>query len=113
MNRSNINKRRGNRVNRSHTKVKSYSDRPRLVVYRSLNAIYVQVVDDEKHKVICGTSSLKLGRGVEGATQTGKAIAELALKNKLKKVVFDRNGYKYHGRVKALAEAARKGGLSF
>lgn len=113
MNRSLINKRRGNRSNRSHTKVRAYGSRPRLVVFRSLNAIYAQVVDDEQHKVVCGTSSLKLGGGMEGATKTGEAIAKIALEKKIKEVVFDRNGYKYHGKVKALAEAAREAGLSF
>lgn len=113
MNRSIINTRKANRSNRSHKKVRAYGSRPRLVIFRSLNAIYAQVVDDQAHKVVCGTSSLKLGKGMDGATATGKAIAELALKKKIKEVAFDRNGYKYHGRVKALAEAAREGGLSF
>lgn len=113
MNRSIINARRRKRSHKSHTKVRVRSIRPRLVVFRSLNAIYAQIVDDVAQKVLCGTSSLKLSKGIEGASQTGTAIAKLALAKKVKEVAFDRNGYKYHGRVKALADAAREAGLSF
>lgn len=94
---------------------------PRLVVYRSLKNIYVQIVDDSKNQTLTGTSSLAQGiqEKLEGKTkseiahQVGLDIAEKAKNMKIKKVVFDRGGYLYHGRVKALAEGARKGGLVF
>lgn len=112
---STIDKKRQQRLARSrrnHAKAKS-SNRPRLVVYRSLKAIYAQIVDDAAGKVLCGTSNLKGKSGVTGATEVGKAIADLAKKSKVTEVTFDRNGYLYHGRVKALAEGAREGGLKF
>ena len=89
------------------------TNKPRLVVYRSSKAIYAQIVDDKAHKVVCGASSLKGKSGVVGAQEVGKAIGEMAKKNKVTTVSFDRNGYQYHGQVKALAEAARESGLKF
>lgn len=98
------------------------SQRPRLVVYKSLKHIYAQLVDDSNQKTITGVSSLsqnlkdeiaKAKNRVEAAGLVGERIAKKALDMKFEKVVFDRNGYIYHGRVKAVAEAARKSGLKF
>lgn len=90
-------------------------DRPRLNVFRSNTALYVQIIDDVAQTTLtsANTKELKLNGNLEGATALGKAIAEKALKLGIKKVVFDRGGYLYHGRIKALAEAARAAGLEF
>ena len=95
--------------------------RPRLSVFRSSKHIYAQVIDDVNGVTLASASSLekelgygdKLGSDVAAASVVGKAIAERASKAGVKEVVFDRGAYIYHGRVKALAEAAREGGLSF
>jgi large subunit ribosomal protein L18 len=93
--------------------------RPRLAVFRSLNHIYAQVIDDGKgHTVVAASSAekdAKIGTGgnVAGAKAVGKLIAERAKEKGIDKVVFDRGGYLYHGRVKALADAAREAGLEF
>ena len=90
--------------------------RPRLNVFRSNKEIYVQVIDDEKQITLVSSSSKMLkinGGNVEGAKMVGKDIAEKCKKLKIKTVVFDRGGYLYHGRVEALAEAARENGLEF
>jgi large subunit ribosomal protein L18 len=95
--------------------------RPRLSVFRSSKQIYAQVIDDEHGRTIAAASSLekpmreqlKTGATVEAARVVGKEIAERAKKAGVAKVVFDRGGYMYHGRVKALAEGAREGGLEF
>lgn len=93
--------------------------RPRLAVFRSSKEIYAQIIDDHSGKTICAASSLKLGvREVSGskleqALQVGIKIAELAKANGIESVSFDRGGFLYHGRVKSLAEGARKGGLNF
>ena len=91
--------------------------RPRLNVYRSLNHIYAQVIDDQKGETLVSASTLSLkvktGGNVAAAREIGKAVAELAVKQGIKKVVFDRGGYLYHGRIKALADAARAAGLEF
>ena len=95
--------------------------RPRLSVFRSSAQIYAQVIDDEKGVTVASASSLektfreelKSGANVEAARRVGKEIAERAKKAGVEKVVFDRGGYLYHGRVKALAEGAREGGLDF
>jgi large subunit ribosomal protein L18 len=93
--------------------------RPRLAVFRSLNHIYAQVIDDGKgHTVVAASSAekdAKIGSGgnVAGAKAVGKLIAERAKEKGIDKVVFDRGGYLYHGRVKALADAAREAGLEF
>ncbi len=111
--------RRYRRKRRVRKKVQGTSERPRLCVFRSNAHIYAQLIDDDKGITITGTSSLTLGEEAKGLTKTeksrlvGKRIAQLALERGIKKVVFDRNGYKYHGRVKALAEGAREGGLEF
>ena len=96
-------------------------DRPRLSVFRSSKHIYAQVIDDDQGRTLAAASSIdktlkgKLGKGTDkaAAAEVGKLIAERAAAAGVKEVVFDRGGYLYHGRVKALAEAAREGGLSF
>jgi large subunit ribosomal protein L18 len=95
--------------------------RKRLSVFRSSKQIYVQLIDDDNGMTLASASSLekenreslKTGANIAAARQVGKQIAERAMKAGVKKVVFDRGGYMYHGRVKALAEAAREGGLEF
>lgn len=107
------------RHQRVRRKVQGTGDRLRLNVYRSLNNIYAQVVDDDKGATVVSASTLdkdlkgKGGGNVEGAKAVGKLLAERALAKKIKKVVFDRGGYVFHGRVKALADAAREAGLEF
>lgn len=92
---------------------------PRLNVFRSNTNIFAQIIDDETATTIVSASSLdkelklKSGANVEAATKVGELLAKRAVKAKVKKVVFDRGGYQYHGRVKALAEAARAEGLEF
>jgi large subunit ribosomal protein L18 len=95
--------------------VSGTSDRPRLAVFRSNKYIYAQVIDDTIGATLVSASdvAVKKGNKTEKATQVGEAIAKAALKSKIEKVVFDRAGYKFHGRVKALAEAARAAGLQF
>ncbi|HEX9880874.1 MAG TPA: 50S ribosomal protein L18 [Hyphomicrobium sp.] len=95
--------------------------RPRLSVHRSSKHIYAQVIDDAQGKTLASAStlekdvkgSLKTGADTAAAAAVGKLIAERAVKAGVKEVVFDRGGYIYHGRIKALADAAREGGLSF
>jgi large subunit ribosomal protein L18 len=94
--------------------------RPRLVVYRSNVHIYAQIVDDIAGTTLAATSTLALGKNQEGAhcnkggaEMVGKEIARLAKEKNIVRVVFDRNGYLYHGRVKAVADGAREGGLEF
>lgn len=94
------------------------NDRPRLCVFRSNKHIYAQVIDDTQHKVLFSYSSSKLEdlkskKKMEIATNVGKAIGSIAIEKGIKQVAFDRGGYKYHGRVKALAEGARAAGLKF
>jgi large subunit ribosomal protein L18 len=94
------------------------SPRPRLSVFRSNKFLYAQIIDDTKGKTLVSVSSKdkEVGKAktrVEKASVIGEALAKKAIKAKIKKVVFDRSGYKYHGVVKALAEGARKGGLEF
>ena len=105
---------------RIRKKVLGTAERPRLSVYRSLNHIYVQVIDDLKGATLVAASSAegkkadrKTGGNLASAKSVGKAIAERAKSKGIEKVVFDRGGYIYHGRVKALADAAREAGLKF
>ena len=102
---------------RVRAKVSGTSEAPRLCVYRSNKNIEAQIIDDTKGMTLVASSSMALklenGSNIEAAAQVGKDIAEKALAKKIKKVVFDRSGYIYHGRVKALAEAAREAGLDF
>jgi large subunit ribosomal protein L18 len=89
--------------------------RPRLNVYRSLNNIYAQVIDDQTGTTLVSASTIKLktGGNIAAAKEIGKEVAEKAVEKGIKKVVFDRGGYLYHGRIKALADAAREAGLEF
>lgn len=89
--------------------------KPRLVVFRSLGHTYGQLVDDESGKTLVSASDMKTKKGTktEKAMAVGKEIAEKAKSKGIETCVFDRNGFKYHGRVKALAEGAREGGLKF
>jgi large subunit ribosomal protein L18 len=102
---------------RIREKISGTAERPRLNVYRSLNHIYAQVIDDLKGETIVSASSLaakiEAGGNVAAARQVGKLVAQQALEKGVKKVVFDRGGYLYHGRIKALADAAREAGLEF
>ena len=103
---------------RIRRKVRGDSERPRLAVYRSLNHIYAQVVDDQLGQTIVSASTTEkdlrgaTGGNVEAARRVGKVIAERALAKGIESVVFDRGGYLYHGRVKALTDAAREAGLN-
>ena len=102
---------------RIREKLSGTAARPRLNVYRSLNHIYAQVIDDQKGETLVSSSTLEMksntGGNVASAKEVGKAVAEKAVAKGIKEVVFDRGGYLYHGRVKALADAAREAGLKF
>jgi len=109
---------------RIRKRVAGDQERPRLTVYRSLSHIYVQVVDDMTGKTLAsaattepdlkkGLSGKTRGGNVAGATFVGKTIAQRLIDKGIKKVVFDRNGYLYHGRIRAVADAAREAGLEF
>jgi large subunit ribosomal protein L18 len=106
------------KTQRIHKKIKKLTERPRLVVFRSNKNITAQIINNQGNKVITAASSVKMKDSkdktkTEIAQAIGKKIAQQAIKQKIKKVTFDRGAYKYHGRVKALAEAARKAGLDF
>ncbi len=107
------------RHKRIRTEISGTKEVPRLSVFRSNKEIYAQIIDDENRTTLASASSLdkslklKNGGNVEAAKAVGKLLAENAKKAKIKKVVFDRGGYLYHGRVEALAEAARENGLEF
>jgi large subunit ribosomal protein L18 len=103
---------------RIRRKVQGTAERPRLAVFRSVAHIYVQVIDDAKGSTLVSASSIEKatktnGGNVAAAKAIGKTIAERAKEKGIKRVVFDRGGYQYHGRVKALADAAREAGLEF
>ena len=102
---------------RVRAKVSGTAEAPRLCLYRSNKNIEAQIIDDTKGVTLVASSSMTLklanGSNIEAAKAVGKDIAEKALAKKIKAVVFDRSGYIYHGRVKALAEAAREAGLKF
>jgi len=102
---------------RIRAKISGTAERPRLNVFRSLNHIYAQLIDDQQGVTLASASSLalklKTGGNVETAKLVGKAVAEAGIAKGVKKVVFDRGGFLYHGRIKALADAAREGGLDF
>ena len=102
---------------RIRRKLSGTEARPRLYVYRSLGHIYAQVIDDQKGETLVSASTLSLkiktGGNIASAKEIGKAVAEKAVEKGIKKVVFDRGGYLYHGRIKALADAAREAGLEF
>ena len=111
------NEMRKRRHTRVRNKISGTAECPRLNVFRSNTQIFAQIIDDVKGTTLASSSSVELklknGGNAEGAALVGKDIAEKALKLKIKNVVFDRGGYLYHGRVKALAEAARENGLEF
>jgi large subunit ribosomal protein L18 len=100
---------------------KAANGRPRLSVFRSSKQIYAQIIDDVRGHTVASASSLeadlkgklKTGATVDAAKEVGKLVAERAVQAGVKQVIFDRSGYLYHGRVKALADAAREGGLDF
>jgi large subunit ribosomal protein L18 len=109
---------------RIRKKVSGTAERPRLNIYRSVCHIYAQVIDDSKGVTIVSATSLEAGKAKDGkshisggnlaaAKQVGKLVAERAKQKGIRKVVFDRGGYLYHGRIKALADAAREAGLQF
>ncbi len=111
---------RDKRHRRARKKITGSSERPRLAVYRSNKHIFAQVINDESNQVLCAVGSYSAdlkgrikGYDLAGAEVVGKAIAEKAKSEGVEAVVFDCGGNRYHGRVKALAEAARKAGLSF
>jgi len=109
------------RRRRIRGKIRGTADRPRLSVFRSSRHIYAQVINDDLGIVLISASTvdsvlkgnLKEGGNVEAAREVGKLLAERATENSINTVTFDRGGFRYHGRVKALAEAAREGGLKF
>jgi large subunit ribosomal protein L18 len=112
--------RRNWRKKRIRKKIRGDSDKPRLSVFRSASHIYAQVIDDETHATLVTASSLskeiskeKTGDKTEVAKKVGALVAQKCMENNIKKVVFDRNGYVFHGRIKALADAARETGLEF
>jgi large subunit ribosomal protein L18 len=115
------NKARQRRHTHIRRRVSGTPERPRLSVYRSLDHIYAQVIDDEAGHTLASASTIdrhvcdqvKGMKRVEQARVVGRVVAERAMNKGITKVVFDRAGYKYHGRVKALAEAAREAGLDF
>jgi large subunit ribosomal protein L18 len=102
---------------RIRKRVRGTAERPRLSVFRSLHHIYAQVIDDTRGHTLAAASSLEEGvaggGNLAGARVVGRLVAERALAKGIRRVVFDRGGYLYHGRVKALAEAAREAGLEF
>lgn len=105
------------RHKRVRTKVSGTASTPRLNVFRSNAQIFAQIIDDEAGKTLASSSSIELklknGGNAEGTREVGKDIAKKAVKAGITSVVFDRGGYQYHGRVQALAEAAREAGLEF
>ena len=101
---------------RIKSKLHGTAEKPRLIIFRSLMHTYAQLIDDDTGKIILGSSDIKSKakeKKVEKAKNIGIEIAKLAKDKKINSVIFDRNGYKYHGRVKAVADGAREGGLKF
>jgi len=116
--RPDTNAKRIKRHKRVRGKISGTPERPRLSVYRSDSHIYAQLIDDVNQTTLCSASSVEkdfdgAGGNIEAAGKVGKTVAERALARGIENVVFDRGGYVYHGRVKALAEGAREGGLRF
>ncbi len=109
------------RHNRVRKKVTGTPEKPRMNVFRSVNHIYVQLIDDYSNKTLAAASSvdkelkgkIKTGGNIVAAKTVGQLVARRAVDKGIKNIVFDRGGYLYHGRIKALAEAAREGGLEF
>ncbi len=97
-------------------KISGTTERPRLSVFRSNTGIYAQIIDDVKGVTLAAASSLELGKksvNIENSKSVGKKLAEKAVASGIQSIVFDRNGYLYHGNIKAFAEGAREGGLKF
>ena len=118
VNRPNTAAQREKRHTRVRGKISGTAERPRLCVFRSENHIYAQVIDDVAGSTLCAASSVEKdfdgnGGNIAAAKKIGQKIAERALAKGIENVVFDRGGYVYHGRVQALAEGAREGGLKF
>lgn len=115
------NQRRTRRKQGIRKLVRGTSERPRLSVFRSSKHIYAQIIDDEKGVTLCAASTkskdiqgdLKYGGNISAAKLVGASLAERAKSKQISKVAFDRNGFRFHGRVKALADAAREAGLQF
>ena len=106
------------RHSRIRGKISGTAERPRLCVFRSEKHIYAQIIDDVAGKTLCSASSVEkdfegLGSNIEAASKVGKTVAERAVAKGIENVVFDRGGFIYHGRVQALADGAREGGLKF
>jgi large subunit ribosomal protein L18 len=113
-----MNKKQDKRIrlkSKIRTKVSGTTERPRLSVFRSNKFIYAQVIDDTTGKTLVSASDMKVSKGkkTDRSVEIGKEVAKLAIAKGIKTVVFDRNGFKYTGRVKALADSAREGGLIF
>jgi len=114
-------RRRLRRKRNIRSRVNGTLERPRLTVFRSLTNVYAQLIDDEAGVTLCEASSrnkdlrtqMKTGGNIAAAKAVGAALAEKAKAKKIEQVCFDRNGYRYHGRIKALADAAREAGLKF
>jgi large subunit ribosomal protein L18 len=107
---------RKKRIQRTRAKIYGTAGCPRLCVFKSLRYIYAQIVDDENGKILVSVDSRKIKNAkntIETAGKIGEEIAKLAIAKKISKVVFDKRSYKYHGKVKSLAEGARKEGLKF
>jgi large subunit ribosomal protein L18 len=111
----NKNKSRLHRKRRIRAKVSGTAERPRLAVFRSLTKIEAQIIDDVKGSTLIESDSkkLKTKNDIKGAQAVGKDVAKKCLAKKITEVIFDRGGYKYHGKIKALADGAREGGLKF
>lgn len=105
------------RIKHIQKKVFGHTNRPRITVYRSNKHLYAQIVDDNSHKTIVAASDYEITtkglKPVEKAEKIGESLAKKALEKNIKEVVFDRRGFRYHGKIKTLAEGARKGGLIF
>lgn len=112
-------KARNTRKKRVRAKVRGTPEKPRINVFRSLKHIYVQLIDDSEERTVLAVSTLSpdlkgaSGGNVKAAKQLGALLAKKALEKGIQNVVFDRNGFRYHGRVKAVADSAREGGLKF
>lgn len=102
---------RKSRQRRIRAVIRGTGSRPRLAVYRSDRVLFVQIIDDDTGKTL--VSKRSVGKNIDAATSLGKEIALLAAKRKITSVVFDRGGNRYHGAIKALADAVREGGLTF
>jgi large subunit ribosomal protein L18 len=112
------NSERRNRIRKGiRKKISGTKDRPRLSVFRSNKGLFVQVIDDLKGETLASASTTELGEksklNIESSKNVGKKIAEKAIASGIETIIFDRNGYLYHGNIKALAEGAREGGLKF